>query len=262
MSEVYLSVVEAAEMLGVHPQRIHQRIRDGSLPAQKVGRQWAIGMDDLRHASQLSRGPGRALSARSAWNLLAAADGDEVVASLSPSARSRARGRLRELLSKPLDAAELDNADVLNSVAAALSHALRNRAHRVAYFVSPRDLPDMRNDQRIHLSGISLPQSNLSSGDVIEGYVAADDVPGLFEDYLLSPSSRGRANVIFHVVPSDIDNAAVAALHVIVRSPLALAADLAEHGGIRERNEAVRSLSDLRASFAKHEPGAVGADRD
>lgn len=260
MSKVYVSVAEAASMLGVHPQRIHQRIREGSLLAEKVGRQWAIEMDDLRHASQRSGGPGRPLSARSAWNLLAAACGDNVVSSLSPSARSRARARLRELLSKPLDAAELEDVGVLNSVAAALSHALRNRAQRVAYFASPRDLPDLRHDQRVHLSGISLPQANLSSGDVVEGYVAADDVQGLFEDYLLSPSSRGRTNVIFHVLPSDVDNSAMAALHVIVHSPLALAADLAEHEGIRERNEAVRLLSDLRASFAKHETRVARAE--
>ena len=57
MSDVYVSVVEAAEMLGVHPQRIHQRIREGSLPAEKVGNQWVVEMDDFA-ASTATQGLG------------------------------------------------------------------------------------------------------------------------------------------------------------------------------------------------------------
>src|SRR5665811_713865 len=80
-----VSVVEAAELLGVHPQRIHQRIRSGSLPAERVGHRWVIDEADvavLRHR----REPGRPLSARSAWALVAVAAADEgSVKSLSPS---------------------------------------------------------------------------------------------------------------------------------------------------------------------------------
>ena len=72
MSDVHLSVAEAAEMLGVHPQRIHQRIREGSLPAEKVGNQWAVEMNDLRRIRHHA-GPGRPLSSKSAWDLLAVA---------------------------------------------------------------------------------------------------------------------------------------------------------------------------------------------
>ena len=57
MSGVLVSVAEAAAMLGVHPQRVHQRIREGSLPAEKVGHQWAVEMDDLRRIMNHT-GPG------------------------------------------------------------------------------------------------------------------------------------------------------------------------------------------------------------
>src|SRR5665647_2466067 len=66
MSGVLVSVTEAAAMLGVHPQRVHQRIREGSLPAEKVGHQWAVEKNDLRRIMNHT-GPGRPLSSKSAW---------------------------------------------------------------------------------------------------------------------------------------------------------------------------------------------------
>ena len=243
MSAAYLSVAEAAKVLGVHPQRIHQRIRDGSLPAEKVGHQWAVEMNDLRRVEHHA-GPGRPLSAKSAWDLLAVAAGDHDASRLSPSARSRARSRLRSLLAQA-SSAELDKA------AALIKNALRNRAKRVLLAASPRDLPDLFDDARIHLSGVSLPASNMSVGSVAEGYVSSNDVDGLVEHYLLSPAGQSRANVILHVVPPWADHPA---MDDVAHSPLALAADLAEHDGAREKNEAIRALADLRSHLG-------GADR-
>lgn len=253
MSDVHLSVAEAAEVLSVHPQRIHQRIREGSLPAEKVGNQWAVEMNDLRRIKHHA-GPGRPLSSKSAWDLLAVAAGDRAASKLSPSARSRARSRLRSLLAHA-SSAELEDA------AAHLVHALRNRAERALFVASPRDLPDVRDDGRVHLSGVSLPESNMSVGAVAEGYVSADDVKALVDDYLLSPAPRSRANVIFHVVHVDDMNRALVALDDIARSPLALAADLAEHDGVREKSEAVRSVADLHAWFVARGARVVGEDR-
>ncbi len=238
MSDAYISVAEAARVLGVHPQRIHQRIRDGSLPAEKVGHQWAIEMSDLRRIEHRTR-PGRPLSARSAWDLLAVAANGQDASRLSPSARSRARSRLRNLLAGA-SSAELDEA------AALIMNALRNRAERVLFAASPRDLPDICADSRVHPSGVSLPASNMSAGAVAEGYVSSEDVDDLVEHYLLSPARHSRANVILHVVPSW---AHYPPLGDVAPSPLALAADLAEHDGIREKNEAIRALANLSARF-------------
>lgn len=235
MPEAYVSVAEAAKVLGVHRQRIHQRIREGSLPAQKVGHQWAVEMSDLRRIEHHA-GPGRPLSARSAWDLLAVADSDQAASRLSPSARSRARSRLRNLLAQA-SSAELDAA------AALVKNALRNRAERALFAASPRDLPDLFDDARIHLSGVSLPASNMSVGSIAEGYVSRDDIDGLIQYYLLSPADHSRANVILHVIPPWAHHPA---LDDVAHSALALAADLAEHDGAREKNEAIRVLANLR----------------
>lgn len=253
MAGEYLSVAEAAELLGVHPQRVYQRVREGSLPAGKVGNQWLIEMSEVRRIKGAPR-PGRPLSSKSAWALLAVAKNELAASELSPSARSRARSRLRNLISR-VSSADVDDA------AALLVSALRNRAERALFVASPRDLPDIRDDQRVHLSGVSLPQSNMSAADLAEGYVAAGDVTGLVGDYLLSPAARARANVVLHVVPSDVENSALAVLDEIASSPLALAADLAEHDGVRERSEAIRAIAKVHTTLVVRSPHAVGGDR-
>lgn len=253
MSGRYVSVAEAAEMLGVHSQRVHQRIREGSLAAEKIGNQWVVERDELRRIRHHA-GPGRPLSPKSAWDLLAVAASDEASSALSPSARSRARSRLRNLLVRA-SSAELEE------VAAHIVKALRNRAERALFVASPRDLPDLREDNRLHLSGVSLHESGISSGDVAEGYVSSDDLNALVDDYLLSPAARSRANVILHVVPSQAGSPLQEALDDVARSPLALAADLAEHDGIREKSQAIRCVADLDSRFAAPAAGVVGATR-
>jgi len=237
-----VSVAEAAVLLAVHPQRIHQRIREGSLPAVKVGNQWVVEMDEVRRLKGRSR-PGRPLSAKSAWDLLVVAAGDRAVSGLTPAARSRARARLRILLERA-SSAEVDG------VAADLDHALRNRARRALLVASPRDLLDLRDDERVHLSGVSLPESNMSAGDLVEGYVCSSDLDAVIGDYLLSAAPRSRANVVLHVVSGPATNPAVVDLDHLVRSPLTIAADLAEHDGVREKSEAVRCLADLHSTVA------------
>jgi len=43
----YLTTAQAAEELGVTAARVRQLILSGSLPAKKIGRDWAIERDDL-----------------------------------------------------------------------------------------------------------------------------------------------------------------------------------------------------------------------
>lgn len=230
-----VSVAEAAKRLGVIPQRVHQRIRDGSLPAERVGGRWVIDELDLGRLRH-HRAPGRPLSEKSAWALLAAAAGDQAALSrLDPSVRSRARSRLRNLLV----AAGAGDDDAL----VALARALRNRADRRLFYASPRDLPDLADDGRVRLSGTSLPEANMSAGNEVEGYVAADDVEALANEYLLSPADRSRANVVLHVVSPDQEARDRLDL---ANSVLALAADLAEHDGPREHDQALRHLAALR----------------
>lgn len=249
MAGKFLSVAEASEVLGVHPQRVYKRVREGSLPAEKVGNQWLIEMSEVSRIKRSAR-PGRPLSSKSAWALFAVAVNDLAASELSPSARSRARSRLRNLIAH-VPSADLDDAT------SHLVSALRNRAERALFVASPRDLPDIRDDKRVHLSGVSLPESNMSAADLAEGYVAPQDVNGLVDDYLLSPAPRARANVVLHVVPSAVENPALELLDEVAKSPLALAADLAEHDGVREKREAVRALARLQTDLVAR-PHAVG----
>ncbi|MBK8460135.1 MAG: helix-turn-helix domain-containing protein [Micropruina sp.] len=241
MSSELLSVSEAAKKLGVDPSRIHARIREGSLPAEKVGNQWVITTRDLRLVMHHA-GPGRPLSCKSAWALLAVAANSHAVAELSPPDRSKARARLRDLL------ADASSRVAPEEAVARIARALGNRAERRLFVASPRDLPDIRNDKRVQPSGVSLPESNISAGGSVEGYVWSGEVSPLLHDYLLSPASRGRANVVLHVVVSADRRCQAFSLDEAARSPLALAADLAEYDDVRERGEAMRLLAALQAS--------------
>jgi hypothetical protein len=167
---------------------------------------------------------------------------DGAAAELSPSARSRARSRLRNLLIQ-VSAARIWEASGL------IAHALQSRAERATFSASSLDLEDVLRDERVQLSGVSLPGSGISAGDLVEGYVFSHDLDALERDCLLSPASRSRANVILHVVRSEAKHPAMKALADVVGSPLALAADLAEHDGVRERYQAMRCLDDLHAAF-------------
>ena len=54
-----LSVPQAAEELGLHPNTVRQHIENERLPAQRVGREWAILRPDLDWFKTLDRPPGR-----------------------------------------------------------------------------------------------------------------------------------------------------------------------------------------------------------
>jgi len=57
MSQNLLSTTEAAERLGVTSIRVRAMIRDGKLPAQKIGRDYVIKESDLELVKD--RKPGR-----------------------------------------------------------------------------------------------------------------------------------------------------------------------------------------------------------
>jgi excisionase family DNA binding protein len=241
-----LSVAQAADLLDVRVQRVHQLIADGSLRAERVGRQWVVNDADL---VRLDRRPaGRPLSARSAWELalLAVASDNRTndsLARLSPASRSRARARLRGLLGSAKADSNREHASPLEqALAAKLRLLLQGRADRFSFRASPRDLDDLRADQRVQLSGVSLPESGIAAGDIVEGYVSADELDELVHDFLLSESGHAEANVVLHVpkpsVPVD---------WVRPDNWLVLAADLAEHHRPRESSRAAQLVLEAAA---------------
>lgn len=65
-----LTLIEAADVLKVHPKTVEDLIRDGVIPAAKIGRSWVmLGTEVLRHVedeiirqtAQRMRTPGRGM---------------------------------------------------------------------------------------------------------------------------------------------------------------------------------------------------------
>lgn len=232
-----VSVAEAAERLGVTPHRVRQRIEDGSLPAERVGNRWSLDESDLLPLLE-GRRVGRPLSDRSAWAILDLADSSsqamEALGRLAASERRRAQQRLSALLTRARDT------DDVSDVARVLREMLTNRAARHVLRANDRDLPDLRADDRLILSGLSDQHAEIAGGDVVEGYVSHADATKLGRDYLLTPAidraSRQRANVILHYTDRSVPSPA----------PLLLvAADLADHRSPREESRAVEILNSL-----------------
>jgi excisionase family DNA binding protein len=227
-----VSVAEAAGRLGVSVPRIHQRIADGSLRAQRIGSQWAVDERSLFEVKE-RRAPGRPPSSRSAWAVIALSAHDvEALADLVPNERARVRARLARLHAQVAKAPSSE-ANV-RRVAALLRSEFRNRAARVLFKAAAADLPALRDDVRWQ-SLIDPAVSGIASRDV-EGYVAQDDLEPLARDFLLMPADHD-ANVIAHVLPVGQES--------YLQSKLRLAADLAEHRGPREELRAVALLQEL-----------------
>ena len=231
-----MSVAEAARRLGVGVPRIHQRIRDGSLRAERLGSQWVVDELSLLHVAERKEG-GRPLSARSAWAIIAVAEGDEVaIASLAAAERSRAKARLEELLSLVAKPARSEQA--VRRVASALRLQFRNRARMQSYKAAVDDLPQLRADLRWE-SVIDAAARGIASSDV-DGYLAPHNVDALVRQYLLVPAAADvDANVVMHVLPEG--------QKPYPDSLLRLAIDLADLRGPREELRAAELLHDVAA---------------
>jgi excisionase family DNA binding protein len=235
-----VSVAEAARRLGVSVPRIHQRIADGSLSAERIGSQWVVDELSLLRAAE-RRTPGRPLSARSAWALVAMSEDDrEALAELAVAERERARVRLERLLAHVAVPPQRE-AD-MQRTASELRSLLGKRASRELRKVADADLVGLRQDSRWQ-SLITTATSGIAMLDV-DGYLAVGDLRSLTEDFLLMPASRD-ANVVIHVLPEG--------QKAHPQSKLLLAADLAERRGPREESRAVELLCQI--AEARQEAG-------
>lgn len=221
-----VSVAQAAERLGVSVPRIHQRIADGSLVAERVGSQWVVDERSLGRVQERHKA-GRPLSARSAWAIIAAS-----ASSRGPAGPARIRQQLDRLLESAVELAADEEA--VSDLAVSLRSVFRNRARRRLFRAASADLADLKGDERWAML-VDLGASGIASADV-EGYLGESDVDGLLKDYLLVDADRD-ANVILHVIPDGQDP--------YPDSELRLAADLAEHRGPREETRAAELLHEL-----------------
>lgn len=227
-----ISVAQAAERLGVSVPRIHQRIADGSLSAERIGSQWAVDERSVLQIQERSKA-GRPLSARSAWAVIAASENDrDRLRPNGPAASARARMRLKRLLE--LAAEPLSKEEAVSDAAVSLRSIFRNRAQRRLFRAASVDLAELRADGRWAMS-VDLGASGIASADV-EGYVKESDLAGVSKDFLLVEVDRD-ANVVLHVIPDG--------QYPYPDSRLRLAADLAEHRGPREEARAAELLHEL-----------------
>lgn len=227
-----VSVAEAAKRLGVGVPRIHQRIADGSLRAERIGSQWVVDELSMLRVAERRRA-GRPLSARSAWAIIASAEGDDdALSALAPVERSRAKARLEELLA--LVAKPPKSEGDVRRIAADLRLRFRNRAESLLRNAVPSDLPRLRDDGRWE-SLMSPAASGIASVDV-DGYLSGANVDSLSRDYLLVPA-QGDANIVIHVLPDG--------QRAYADSKLLLAADLADRRSPREELRAADMLREL-----------------
>lgn len=237
-----VSVAEAASRLGVGVARVHQRIGDGSLRAERIGSQWVIDELSLLQIAE-GRAAGRPLSTRSAWALIALADGNpDWAEELAPVERGRAKARLAQLLASVADPPATESE--VRQVATMLRGWFRNRADRRLYRADEADLVGVRADGRWVRLGLDADASGIGAAGIAEGYLAEPDVTGLTAAFLLVPA-YADANVVMHVVPEG--------RRVDPQSSLLLAADLAEHRGPREE---MRAVAVLRRVAQRHRGGA------
>ena len=226
-----VSVAQAAAKLGVSVARIHQRIADGSLVAERIGSQWVVDERSLLRVQERSKA-GRPLSERSAWAVIAAAENDrERLRPRGQAVSSRARMQLKRLLEPAL---EPPNEEAVGDLAVSLRAMFRNRAQRRLLRAAPGDLEELRADE-LWAMIVDFGAAGIASTDV-EGYLQESEVGGAMKDYLLVDADRD-ANVVFHVIPDE--------QYAYPGSRLRLAADLAEHRGPREEARAAELVHEL-----------------
>jgi excisionase family DNA binding protein len=180
-----LTVSDAAERLGVKPQRVRALIKSGDLKARRIGeRTLLIDAESVERRAVSSPRAGRRLSELDAWGLILLAAGEG-----ASSLDRRSRYRMRQLL----DAHGLSGLRARLSARASLVHL---RAH-------PSELGALRKEAAIVWSGPTAATDlrlGLLASDALDGYVAQPDVEPLLGRYHLRQSRD--PNVILRVVSS------------------------------------------------------------
>lgn len=189
-------------------------IADGRLPAQRVGKSWAIIEADIARR----RVPvGRPLSMGMARGFL------DLAAGIRPDLSSRDISRLRVNMARLVREVKFDG-----DPAGLLRSWLPRRALRREMSVAEADLPDVLADDRFVMSGVSDKRAGMSSPRTGEGYVAEQAARKVFGDhFVVEAEDRAGANLVVHV-------AAV----VPPISPVVIAADLSDYRAGREDRQA------------------------
>jgi excisionase family DNA binding protein len=159
----YLSVPEAAAIIGVTDRRVRAMIADGLLAAERIGGRWLLPDTQVDRVAAAPRKPGRPYSSAHAWGLLAIA---------ADRATPWLAGPDRRRLSTTLASTSIED----------LAPALRRRAELRRWFVHPGLLADFMADGRTVATGLSAT-SRLSYNGPTHLYVRASTIDALRSEY-------------------------------------------------------------------------------
>lgn len=176
-----IPVSQAADILDVHPSRVRAMIAQGHLDAQKLGGRWFVARRSVENRRAQPPADGRPFSEANAWALLCLSEGKEPDW-VSKWELSRLRRRLRE--------------DGIENLAPRLS----KRARKEQLRAHPAMLPKLREDPRLHPSGVSAAAAHgidIIEQNEFEAYVAESEFERVVEDNYLEPSPN--PNVFLHV---------------------------------------------------------------
>lgn len=203
-----LSVVEAAETLGVSQQQVRHLIRSGQLEADRLGRAFLVRAEAVERRASQAWPRGRRFAPANAWALLFIADGKEAPW-LSPDDRWRVK---RHIARHSLERLRPRLVDRAKAVQLRAHHSLLNR---------------LRSDPDLMLSGVSaareLRLGLLGAGDDVDAYVDSSRFRDVMRRYRLRPSQE--PNVVLRVVPP----VGWASLPGHIAPAAAIALDLLDH---------------------------------
>jgi hypothetical protein len=216
----FVSVVDAARELDVHPSRVRSLIGDGALRAEKVGGRWLVDWESVVARRRAPVVSGRPLAAHNAWALLLEASGEP----LPDGIDGVARWRLRQALT----------GQGLVGLRGRLER--RARVHRLWALAG-------------EVRAAGTYGLELAAPDSVDAYVAEPGLAGLIGDYGLQDAPAGQANVMLRAVPGEawlLEGRRAA-------PKAAVAVDLASYADSRSARVGMQVLRAL-----EHERGRVG----
>ena len=198
-------------------------LSDGTLDGHRVGRGWVIEERSIRTAATSRRPAHRPWTARSAWSVLALADGMDP--RCTSYERSRAKRRLAVGLPNLLD-------------------RLGSRARRLSFYTHPGTRDRIAVQPGVVRTAASASQEHalgLVGSGPLDAYLKSSDLQAIRDAFVMEERSE-RANVVFRVVEDQMwpfpEGAAVA-------PPAVVAVDLLESEDERSRragNELLQRL--------------------
>lgn len=215
-----LGVSEAAERLGVSTRQVQHLVATGDLSPVARGFVDAASVDRLLAVRRGGRA--KAWSEETAWGAVALLSGVNAYW-LGESQRSRLRRRLKEISVEELVSRTRDRA-VTKRYAGHPSAISRVRAATISTHLAARRL-------------------GLADANVVDAYVAADDLDALVGTYALAVASDGAFVLRATTMSLDVVTEMAAGGTVLA------ALDLAESLDIRERSAGVSGLTEALESF-------------